>query len=120
MVHPPSIKAWAGSDIRRLSVGPVRIAARGPSVLWQGASDAAQIATHSLGFDGATEADRTRLLNAFRRLLDGLDAPLQVVIESDPGCGVDAAANAPQPRDFDEMRGADLWFVEHIAQSLSA
>src|SRR5258708_5739240 len=46
--------------------------------------------------------------------------PWRVVIESDPGCGVDAAANAPQPRDFDEMRGADLWFVEHIAQSLSA
>jgi hypothetical protein len=120
MAHPPSIKARAGSDIRRLSVGPVRIAARGPSILWQSTSDAAQIATHSLGFDGATEAERTRLLNAFRRLLDGLDAPLQVLIESEPGCGVDAAASAPQPRDFDEMRGADLWFVEHIAQSLSA
>ena len=103
-----------------MSVGPVRIAARGPSVLWERTSDAAQIATQPLGFDGATDADRTRLLNAFRRLLDGLEAPLQVLVESEPGCGVDATAGAPRPQDFDEMRGADLWFVEHIAQSLSA
>jgi hypothetical protein len=88
--------------------------------LWQGASDIVQIATHPLGFDGAAEGDRKRLLNAFRRLLDGLDAPLQVVIESEPGCGTEPNASPPRPRDFDDMRGADLWFVEHMAQSPSA
>jgi hypothetical protein len=88
--------------------------------LWQGASEVVQIATRPLGFEGAADADRTRLLNAFRRLLDGLDAPLQVLIESEPGCGVDTTDIPPRPRDFDEMRGADLWFAEHTAQFLTA
>jgi hypothetical protein len=120
MVHSHSIKTAAGSDIKHLSLGPVRVVARGPSVLWQGVTDVVQIATHPVGFEGTAEADRTRLLNAFRRLLDGLDAPLQVVIESEPGCGLDATATAPRPRDFDDMRGADLWFVEQMADSPSA
>jgi len=59
------------------------------------------------------------LLSGFRRLLDGLDAPIQVLIESEPGCGMDPIANPPIPRDFDDMRGADLWFVERMGQSLS-
>jgi hypothetical protein len=120
MAHPHSIKAPAGSDIKQLSLGPVRIAARDPSVLWQSASDIVQITTHPVGFEGAAEGDRTRLLYAFRRLLDGLDAPLQVVIESQPGGGMDTTASPPFPRDFDDMRGADLWFVEQMAQSPSA
>jgi hypothetical protein len=120
LVCPPSIYPPAASDIKHLSVGPVRVVARGPSVLWQGASEVVQIATHPLGFEGAAEGDRTRLLHAFRRLLDGLDAPLQVLIESEPGCGVDPASIPPRPRDFDEMRGADLWFVEQMAHSPSA
>ena len=120
VIHLLSIKAPAGSDIKQLSVGPVRIAARGASVLWQGTSDVVQIATNPIGFGGATESDRMRWLNAFRRLLDGLDAPLQVLIESEPGCGVDATAVPPQPRDFDDMRGTDLWFVDHLAHSSSA
>jgi len=120
MVHPHSIKTPAVSDIKHLSLGPVRVVARSPSVLWQGVADVVQIATHPLGFEGAAEADRTRLLNAFRRLLDGLDAPLQVLIESEPGCGLDATATQPIPRDFDDMRGADLWFVEQMADSPSA
>ena len=96
------------------------MAARGPAVLWSDNSDVVQIATNPIGFEGATESDRTRWLSAFRRLLDGLDAPLQVLIESEPGCGVDATAVSPQPRDFDDMRGADLWFVDHLAHSASA
>jgi len=119
-IHPLSTKAPAGSDIKHLSVGPVRVVARSPAVLWPGTSDVAQIATEQIGFDGATESDRARWLNAFRRLLDGLDAPLQVLIESEPGCGVDATASPPQPRDFDDMRATDLWFVDHLAQSPSA
>jgi hypothetical protein len=96
------------------------VAARGPAVLWPDTSDVVQIATNPIGFDSATESDRTRWLNAFRRLLDGLDAPLQVLIESEPGCGVDATAVPPEPRDFDDMRGTDLWFVDHLAHSPSA
>jgi len=111
-----AVKAPAGGHIKRLTLGPVRVAPRGPSALWNSGVEIAQIATHPLGFDGAPESDRTRWLNAFRRLLDGIDAPLQVVIETEPGSGVDEAIRAPEPEDFDDMRSADLWFVEHIGQ----
>jgi hypothetical protein len=120
IARPHSIKAPGAREIKHLSLGPVRVVARGPSVLWQGASDVVQIATHAVGFEGAAEGDRTRLLSGFRRLLDGLDAPIQVLIESEPGCGMDPIASPPIPRDFDDMRGADLWFVERMGQSLSA
>ena len=110
----------ARSDIKQLSLGPLRVAKRGPSLLWHGSTDVVQIATHPLGFDGASEADRTRWLNGFRRLLDGLDGPLQVLIETDPGSGVDATVTHPSPRDFDDMRAADLWFVEQMSRSPSA
>ncbi|HSS92462.1 MAG TPA: DUF87 domain-containing protein [Candidatus Dormibacteraeota bacterium] len=78
------------------------------------------MSTSPIGFDGASEADRVRWLNAFRRLLDGLDAPLQVLIETEPGCGLEGEGDPPRPRDFDEMRGVDMQFVEQIMQSTSA
>ncbi len=118
--HSISTEGSEGSEIKRLTLGPVRVVERGPSVLWDGARDIVQLATNPIGFDGAAEADRARWLNAFRRLLDGLDAPLQVLIETEPGSGDGATETAPQPRDFDEMRSADMWFVEHVAQSPSA
>ena len=77
------------------------------------------IRTGSLGFAGAAEADRARWINSFRRLLDGLDGPLQVLIEVVPGPG-DAGSPNTWPRDFDEMRGADLCFVDQVAKSASA
>src|SRR4029077_6498930 len=99
---------------------PVRFAARGPSVLWSADSEVVHVLTQPLGFDGAPEADRTRWLNGFRRLLDELDAPLQVVIQAEPGSGAELAATEPRPRDFDEMRSADLSFVDQMARSPSA
>ena len=98
----------------------MRVVARGPSVMWRGGADVVQITTHPLGFDGAAEADRSRWLNGFRRLLDGLDAPLQVVIATEPGSGADSNADSPRPADFDEMRSADLWFVDQITELPSA
>jgi hypothetical protein len=47
---PPSIK--------QLKLGPLQLMERGPSILWHGTSDAIQISTRPLGFDGASEADR--------------------------------------------------------------
>jgi len=79
-----------------------------------------QMATHPLGFDGASDTDQMRWLHGFRRLLDGLDAPLQVLIETEPGSGADDTVVLPRPRDFDDMRGADLWFVEQMSHSPSA
>src|SRR5438445_561383 len=57
-----------------MRLGPVQLAKRGPSVLWHGVNNTVQIATKPLGFDGASEAERMRWLNGFRRLLDGLEA----------------------------------------------
>jgi hypothetical protein len=77
------------------------------------------IKTGSLGFAGAADSDRTRWINSFRHLLDGLDSPLQILIEAVPGSGTESSAHA-SPIDFDEMRGADLAFVDQVAQSPSS
>jgi hypothetical protein len=97
----------------------LRITPRAPATLFTGAADIAVIKTGSLGFAGAAEADRSRWINSFRRLLDGLDGSLQVLIEVVPGPG-DAGSPNSSPRDFDEMRGADLSFVDHLAKSSSS
>jgi hypothetical protein len=77
------------------------------------------IKTGSLGFAGAADSDRTRWLNSFRHLLDGLDSPMQVLIEVVPGSGPGRPAN-DSPIDFDDMRGTDLAFFDHLAQSPTA
>jgi hypothetical protein len=92
---------------------------RAPATLFTSAADIAVIKTGSLGFAGAAEADRSRWINSFRRLLDGLDGSLQVLIEVVPGPG-DVGSPNSSPRDFDEMRGADLSFVDHLAKSSSS
>ena len=86
---------------------------RRPAVLFKGASDISVIRTGSLGFAGAAEGDRLRWINSFRRLLDGLDGPLQVLIEVVPGAG-SASSREVVPLDFDDMRGADTSFVERL------
>ncbi|MDQ2943487.1 MAG: DUF87 domain-containing protein [Candidatus Dormibacteraeota bacterium] len=79
----------------------------------------AVIKTGSLGFAGAAEGDRLRCINSFRRLLDGLDGPLQVLIQVKPGPGNSGPGHA-SPLDFDDLRGADLAYVDEVAQSPSA
>jgi hypothetical protein len=106
--------------IPKLNLGPLQVVARPPAVLWDGETDVAVLKTNPIGFAGALEPDRIRWTNSFRRLLDGLDGPLQVLIEVQPGNGTDNGGSAPMPADFDEMRGADTWFAEHIAASVSA
>jgi hypothetical protein len=103
-----------------LSLGPVRVVARPPSVLWTGDTEVVVLRTGALGFAGATDADQARCLNGFRRLLDGLDAPLQVLIEIEPGPSSEPMAGSPVPIDFDDMRSADMWFVDELVQSQSA
>jgi len=92
---------------------------RAPATLFTGAREIAVITTGSLGFAGAAEADRARWISSFRRLLDGLDSSLQILVEVTPGSG-DAGFAPSEPRDFDDMRGADIAFVEQLAQSITA
>jgi hypothetical protein len=96
------------------------VVARAPAILWDGSSDAVVINTGPLGFAGAPEADRARWITAFRRLLDGLDAPVQVVIDIEPGSEPDEAGTPALPPDGTDTRGADMRFVDQIARSQSA
>jgi hypothetical protein len=102
-----------------LNLGWLKVGPRAPAVLFKGPPDIAVIRTGSLGFAGAAEADRLRWINSFRRLLDGLDAPLQVLIEVVTGAGSETSDHTV-PRDFDEMRGADMVFMDRLAQSSSS
>ena len=106
--------------ISDLNLGAVRVIARAPTVLWNARPDVAVITTGSLGFAGAAEADRLRWLSSFRRLLDGLDAPLQVLVEVVPGPGTVSETDRVSQLDFEDMRGADLSYADEIAQSASA
>ncbi len=106
--------------IADLNLGLLRVTTRPPEVLWSGRPDIAVITTGSLGFAGAAESDRQRWLSAFRRLLDGLDGRLQLLIDVVPGPGEPLTADRASSLEFEDMRGADLCFADEIAQSPSA
>lgn len=106
--------------IHKLNLAPIQVVVRPPAVLWDGPTEVAVLKTDPIGFAGALESDRLRWINSFRRLLDGLDGPLQVLIEVQPGNGTDDVESAPRPVDFDDMRGADIWFAEYVAALASA
>jgi KaiC/GvpD/RAD55 family RecA-like ATPase len=91
---------------------PMAIAGNGPGLVI--------FETKQIGFAGAAEDDRRRWLTAFRRLLDGLDSPLQVVIRSTPGPEIEMAPSSVRPGDLDDMRGADLEFAAAIRRSALA
>jgi uncharacterized protein DUF87 len=95
----------------------IRLARREATACWRGSPDLVITTTGSIGFADAAEEDRQRWLNAFRRLLDGLDASLQVVVHARPGGDADATHPNRIPETFEEMRGADLSFAEHIRRS---
>lgn len=98
-----------------MTAWPARLQRRRPETLWRSREDIVVVAAEDLGFAGASEADRMRWLNGFRRLLDGLDTHLQVVVETTPGSLDDLAASSAVPGDFDEMRAADLDFADRLA-----
>ena len=107
------------SVIPDVNLGLFRVVSRPPSVLWKGPLTKTLLKTGSLGFAGAADSDRMRWINSFRHMLDGLDSPMQVLIEAVPGSGAESSAHV-SPIDFDEMRGADLVFVDRVAQSPSS
>ena len=106
--------------IPELNLGLARIVERPPASRWAPAPGLVTIRTGTLGFAGASEEDRVRCLVTFRRLLDGLDEPVQILIAVKPGSEPEPAGVFPVPADFDEMRGADLRFVDRLAASPAA
>lgn len=98
----------------------IRLLQREAQSVWAAGDQALIIDTGSIGFAGASDDDRRRWLNTFRRLIDGLDAPLQAVIASIPGQDEETQADSTFPSTFDDMRGADLMFADHIRSSAGA
>jgi conjugal transfer ATP-binding protein TraC len=84
---------------------------------------AAVLATGAIGYVDAAEDDRRRWIAGFRALLDGLEAPLQVLVDFVPGAGdpeppdVQAAGELPAPP---LRRGLDLAFAQSLRESRSA
>ncbi|HET9780584.1 MAG TPA: DUF87 domain-containing protein [Candidatus Dormibacteraeota bacterium] len=95
----------------------IQLARRPPARCWTPQEDLVVIETGSIGFAGAAEDDRRRWLGTFRRLIDGLDAPLQVVITSTPGAEDQSAPTDSFPQTFEDMRGSDLAYADQIRRS---
>jgi KaiC/GvpD/RAD55 family RecA-like ATPase len=99
----------------------IRIVRREARSVWTPDRDLAVIETDPIGFAGAVEDDRQRWLNAFRRLIDGIDEPMQVVIDVEPGPEDDEeTCTSPARASADDMRAADLAFAEQIRRSGSS
>lgn len=85
------------------------------------ARGAAVLACGAIGYLDAAEDDRRRWIAGFRSLLDGLDAPLQVVVDFVPGSEESpiepADPDVPAPAD---RRARDLAFVERLRDLRSA
>ena len=87
---------------------------------------AAVLATGAIGYLDAAEDDRRRWIAGFRALLDGLDAPLQVVVDFVPGL-CDRQSMAWQPETEPGVlpaaglrRDLDLAFAQTLRTSRSA
>jgi hypothetical protein len=102
---------------RDLRLGPVRLVSRGPETMWSGSAAATVITTGPIGFAGATDSDRLRWINAFRRLLDGVDSPIQCVIRSESGSEVESPEPTRPSVDLNHTRSADVAFVDELAHS---
>src|SRR5207248_1015856 len=90
----------------------IRVTRSAPAQSWRPDQDhIAVIETSPIGFAGAAEDERHKWLNGFRRLLDGLDIPVQVVVEMRPGSEEDPDDSFAIPSDLDDIRGADLSFA---------
>lgn len=82
------------------------------------------LVTAALGYSGALEEDQARWIEGFRRLLDGLDRPLQLVVRFRPGqiggpgeSVAEPGALLPPP---DQRREADLAFLRRLDTSPDA
>jgi KaiC/GvpD/RAD55 family RecA-like ATPase len=96
----------------------IRIERTGPADCWRPhVPSVAIIETDPIGFAGAAEDERHKWLTGFRRMLDGLDSPLQVIVDVVPGEQREIVEHPNDPADFDDMRGADLAFASAVKRS---
>ena len=96
----------------------IRIRERPPRQQLARAPGKCVVETGAIGFLGAADDDQQRWITAFRRLLDGLDHPLQVVMTFTPGSGESINRDRVEvPNAPAEMRLADLEFADALAAS---
>jgi hypothetical protein len=92
-----------------------------PRQLARTGSPAALLACGAIGYLDAAEDDRRRWIAGFRSLLDGLDEPLQVLVEFVPGSAESPIGavddDLPPPG---ERRARDRAFVEQLRDLRSA
>jgi Helicase HerA, central domain len=83
---------------------------------------AAVLACGAIGYLDAAEDDRRRWISGFRTLLDGLDAPLQVLVDFVPGSSEDVSrdAEAAELPARDQWRARDVAFAQALRDSRSA
>lgn len=93
---------------------------RGPSSCWTPDDSLTVIDTGTVGFAGAADDDRQRWLGSFRRLIDALDAPFQVVISVVPGPDDASSQGGTFPSSFDAMRAADLACADQIRTAVAS
>jgi hypothetical protein len=101
----------------------IKVVPRGERELLTASPALSLIATGALGFHAAAEDDKQRWLSGFRRILDGLAGPLQVVITVEPG----PEDNEPDPGEGlptevspVRLRALDMRFADRIRASGSA
>jgi len=105
-------------------VSVVRVRRRAPAAIGAPAKvPTVRLQTGALGYLGARTDDRAHWLAGFRRLLDGLDQPLQVLLRFTPGTGdlsaPSALAATAQPT-LRDRRSADLQFAGELRESATA
>jgi conjugal transfer ATP-binding protein TraC len=99
---------------------PIRVVERGAlRVRVRTASGAQRYLASGVGYLGAREEDQAHWIGAFRRFLDGLSGPLQVVMRFRPGVGAGEPADPWLPAP-DQMRGRDLDFARRLASAREA
>lgn len=97
----------------------VRVRARAARHLAKLETGAAVLRTGGLGYLDAAEEDRRRWIAGFRALLDGLDAPLQVLVEFTPGHGHLAEISPPAAMpESAARRAADLAFADALRHTV--
>ncbi|HEX6488889.1 MAG TPA: DUF87 domain-containing protein [Candidatus Dormibacteraeota bacterium] len=100
-----------------LAVGPLVVRRRPAGGLAEAPPALAILATGPLGYSGAAEEDQQRWCDAFRRLLDGLDHPLQIIVRSRPG--IERARTSSQFAHGDR-RTLDLAFTLALDEAAAA
>ncbi len=99
---------------------PIRVVERGArDIRVRTASGALRYLATGVSYLGAREEDQAHWIGAFRRFLDGLSGPLQIVMRFRPGDGAGEPPDPSRPM-AEQMRARDLEFAQWLAAAREA